>query len=85
MRTVPTDEQWRLDPAALEPTIIDDVAAGWRPMAVAASAGTVNTGAVDPLEAIRQVCDRHSVWMHVDGAAFVNPRMTTPDIDRIVD
>lgn len=54
-------------------------------MAVAASAGTVNTGAVDPLEAIRQVCDRHSVWMHVDGAAFVNPRMTTPDIDRIVD
>jgi len=68
LRAVPTDEQWRLDPAALEQAIIEDVAAGWRPMAVAASAGTVNTGAIDLLDAIRQVYDRHCVWMHVDGA-----------------
>jgi len=78
LRAVPTDDQWRLDPAALEKAIIEDVAAGWRPMAVAASAGTVNTGAIDPLDAIRQVCDRHSVWLHVDGAygapAVVDPR-----------
>ena len=44
------------------------MAAGELPVAVVASAGTVNTGAVDPLAAIAAVCARHDVWLHVDGA-----------------
>src|SRR5262249_59764765 len=45
-----------------------DRAAGRRPVAVVASAGTVNTGAVDPLREIAGVCVDHGVWLHVDGA-----------------
>ncbi len=78
LRTVPTDDRWRLDPVALDQAITEDIASGWQPMAVAASAGTVNTGAIDPLAEIREICDRHSVWMHVDGAygapAILDPR-----------
>jgi glutamate/tyrosine decarboxylase-like PLP-dependent enzyme len=58
--------------------IREDVAAGAIPMAVVASAGTVNTGAIDPLEEIARVCREHGVWMHVDGAygapAILSPR-----------
>ncbi|HEY0781366.1 MAG TPA: pyridoxal-dependent decarboxylase, partial [Thermoanaerobaculia bacterium] len=46
----------------------EDRAAGHLPVAVVASAGTVNTGAVDPLEALADVCARHGGWFHVDGA-----------------
>ena len=45
-------------------------------MAVVASAGTVNTGAIDPLDAIADVCARHHVWLHVDGA-YGGPAMLT--------
>jgi glutamate/tyrosine decarboxylase-like PLP-dependent enzyme len=48
--------------------LADDLAAGHVPVAVVASAGTVNTGAVDPLAALADVCRRHGVWLHVDGA-----------------
>jgi glutamate/tyrosine decarboxylase-like PLP-dependent enzyme len=55
-------------PDALEALIAEDLAGGRLPMAVIASAGTVNTGAIDPIEAIAEVCARHDVWLHVDGA-----------------
>jgi len=41
---------------------------GYRPMAVAASAGTVNTGAIDDLKTISAICRQHDLWFHVDGA-----------------
>ena len=68
LRTVPVDEQYRMRVAALEAAIQADLAAGHRPIAVVASAGTVNTGAIDPLEEIAEVCRRHNLWLHVDGA-----------------
>lgn len=68
VRILPTDEAFRMDVAALESAIRADVEAGLTPMAVVASAGTVNTGAIDPLEAIADVCRRWGVWLHVDGA-----------------
>jgi glutamate/tyrosine decarboxylase-like PLP-dependent enzyme len=48
--------------------IRSDLAAGHRPVAVVASAGTVNTGSIDPLGDIADICQRHGVWLHVDGA-----------------
>jgi aromatic-L-amino-acid/L-tryptophan decarboxylase len=67
-RVVPTDKALRAKPEDLEALITEDIAAGHQPMAVIASAGTVNTGAIDPIEAIADICARYGVWMHVDGA-----------------
>jgi aromatic-L-amino-acid decarboxylase len=53
---------------ALEATIARDRAAGLTPFFVASSAGSTNTGAVDPLPRINAVCKAHGVWSHVDGA-----------------
>jgi glutamate/tyrosine decarboxylase-like PLP-dependent enzyme len=67
-RRVPMDARHRMDAGALERLIRDDVAAGLAPFAIVASAGTTDVGAVDPLDAIADVADRHRVWLHVDGA-----------------
>ncbi|HEY3975930.1 MAG TPA: pyridoxal-dependent decarboxylase [Streptosporangiaceae bacterium] len=57
-----------MDPADLRRRLTADRAAGKLPIAVVASAGTVNTGAVDPLPDIAAACAEHDVWLHVDGA-----------------
>jgi aromatic-L-amino-acid/L-tryptophan decarboxylase len=68
LRVLPTDARRRLDVEALGTAIAADRAAGLTPMAVAASAGTVNTGAIDPLAEIADLCAQERVWLHVDGA-----------------
>jgi glutamate/tyrosine decarboxylase-like PLP-dependent enzyme len=68
VRTVPVDGTFRMDTSALRRLITADREAGVRPLFVAASAGTVNTGAVDPLEEIAEVTREHGLWFHVDGA-----------------
>jgi glutamate/tyrosine decarboxylase-like PLP-dependent enzyme len=55
-------------PSALEESIVRDKESGFTPVAAIASAGTVNTGAIDPLDEIADVCQHHRVWLHVDGA-----------------
>lgn len=67
-RAVATDARHRMRPDALEQTIEADRAAGIEPWLVIASAGTVDTGAVDPLADIAELCARHGLWLHVDGA-----------------
>ena len=56
--------QWR----ALRRAIAEDRAAGRRPFCVIASAGTTNTGAVDPLDELAEFCAGEGLWLHVDGA-----------------
>ncbi|MPZ20761.1 MAG: aminotransferase class V-fold PLP-dependent enzyme [Luteitalea sp.] len=68
LRIVEQDEAQRMKPSALDAAIRRDVKDGNRPVAVIASAGTVNTGLIDPLDEIADVCERHGVWLHVDGA-----------------
>lgn len=68
VRDIPIDERRRMDPDALAAQIDEDIAAGVIPIAVVATAGTTLTGAVDPLEAIADVCESRRVWLHVDGA-----------------
>jgi aromatic-L-amino-acid decarboxylase len=68
LRRVPVDADFRMDVAALAQQIDADRRAGLRPVAVVASAGTVNTGAIDPLDAIADLCAAEDLWLHVDAA-----------------
>ena len=68
LREIRADEDFRLPVADLERAIAEDKAAGKRPFCVAATAGTTNTGAVDPLQDLADLCEREGLWLHVDGA-----------------
>src|SRR3954452_8579550 len=68
VRPIPIDDARRMRPDALEEMLEKDVAAGTVPVAVVATAGTTLTGAVDRLDTIAEICERHDVWLHVDGA-----------------
>ena len=68
VRSVPVDDSLRLDMTALESAITKDRSEGWRPFCVVASAGTTNTGIVDPLVDISALCKANDMWLHVDGA-----------------
>lgn len=68
LREVETDRKLAMSEAALEAAIIQDKALGFRPFAVVGTAGTTSTGAVDPLLALRRICNKYRLWLHVDGA-----------------
>jgi glutamate/tyrosine decarboxylase-like PLP-dependent enzyme len=68
VHTVPTDAEGRMSVAALRDQLDRDRRAGTRPFCVVATAGTTSTGAVDPLDDLADLCARHGLWLHVDGA-----------------
>jgi aromatic-L-amino-acid decarboxylase len=68
IRWIPTDADLRMDVAALSRQIDADVADGCVPLMVVGTAGSVSTGAVDPLRAIGELCRMRGLWFHVDGA-----------------
>lgn len=68
LRKLPSDDEFRLPVGRLRAAIAADRAAGMRPFCVIASAGTTNTGAVDPLDALADLCAAEDLWLHVDGA-----------------
>jgi aromatic-L-amino-acid decarboxylase len=68
VRAIPCDEQYRLPVRDLAAAILADRRGGLTPFAIVSSAGTTNTGAVDPLEDIADLCAAEHLWHHVDGA-----------------
>ena len=68
MRHLPSDSGYRMKPEALRAAIQEDLAAGVRPVAVVAVAGTTSTASIDPLPEIADICEEHGIWMHVDAA-----------------
>ena len=68
VRIVGTDDALRMDPGSLGEAIAVDRRRGLKPFLVVASAGTINTGAVDPLTEIADLAEREELWFHVDGA-----------------
>jgi glutamate/tyrosine decarboxylase-like PLP-dependent enzyme len=79
LQLIPTDDRFRLVPAELEQAIRQDKAAGKIPIAVVACAGTVNTGAIDPLAEVANIARQHSMWMHIDGAYGALAAIAAPD------
>ena len=74
VHAIPCDAHYRMPLGALRAAIHEDRARGLTPFAVVTSAGTTNTGAVDPLDAVADLCAAEGLWHHVDGAygAFFN-------------
>ncbi len=78
-RTVPVDPSFRVDVAALRDKIQADRKAGMRPFCIIANVGTVNTGAIDDLDALADLSQEEGLWLHADGAfgalASVSPKL----------
>jgi aromatic-L-amino-acid/L-tryptophan decarboxylase len=68
LRLIPVDDSFRMIPEQLERAILRDKQLGITPLAVVATAGTVNTGAIDPLPQLAQIASKCRAWFHVDGA-----------------
>jgi aromatic-L-amino-acid decarboxylase len=68
LRRIPTDDAFRIRTDALSDAVAEDRRSGLFPAIVVGNAGTVNTGAIDPLAELADFCRRESLWFHVDGA-----------------
>jgi glutamate/tyrosine decarboxylase-like PLP-dependent enzyme len=76
LRKIATDENFRIPMGELARAVAKDRAAGLRPGIVVGTAGTVNTGAIDPLSELADFCRRESLWFHVDGAYGAMARLS---------
>ncbi len=79
LRLIPCDASYRMIPSQLEQALRRDKALGMTPIAIVASAGTVNTGAIDPLREIADIAHAHGAWMHVDGAYGALAAIAVPE------
>ncbi len=68
LRRIPVDDKLQMDPTKLEEAVEQDGRSGRKPFCAVATAGTTNSGVVDDMVAIADVCRRHQLWLHVDGA-----------------
>ena len=68
LRKIPVNDDYTINLEALKDAIAADRAAGYRPICIIGSAGTVNTGSVDDLNALADICRDEDLWFHVDGA-----------------
>jgi aromatic-L-amino-acid/L-tryptophan decarboxylase len=68
LRKIPSDDEFRMRPDALEAAVADDRANGWMPLAVVATVGTTSSTSIDPVPQVAALCRRESVWLHVDAA-----------------
>ena len=68
LHKIPVNERFEIDLPALRRTIAEDRAAGRKPFCVVGNAGTINTGAIDDLNTLADLCGREGLWFHVDGA-----------------
>jgi glutamate/tyrosine decarboxylase-like PLP-dependent enzyme len=79
LRKIPTDARYRIRVDLLKQAIVEDRRAGRKPAIVVGNAGTVNTGAIDPLDELADLCATEGLWFHVDGAygamATISPRL----------
>jgi glutamate/tyrosine decarboxylase-like PLP-dependent enzyme len=68
IRMIPVDDHYKIKTILLEQQIIQDISDGFFPYCVVANAGTVNTGSIDDLDSISDICRNYNLWFHIDGA-----------------
>ncbi|HYP39976.1 MAG TPA: aminotransferase class I/II-fold pyridoxal phosphate-dependent enzyme [Chloroflexia bacterium] len=83
LRRIPVRDDYKIDVAALLRAIKEDVEAGYKPICLIGNAGTVNTGAMDPLSELADIAEEHGMWFHVDGA-FGALAYLSPDLRHMV-
>jgi aromatic-L-amino-acid decarboxylase len=79
LRLIPVDKTMRIDVPALEVAIARDRDAGRRRIALVGSAGTIMSGAIDPLAELADVARRHDLWFHIDGAYGAGAALASPE------
>jgi aromatic-L-amino-acid/L-tryptophan decarboxylase len=79
LRLIPVDNTMRIDVPALEAAIARDREAGARCLALVGSAGTIMSGAIDPLAKLADVARRHDLWFHIDGAYGAAAALASPE------
>jgi aromatic-L-amino-acid/L-tryptophan decarboxylase len=83
LRVIPSDDRFRLQAAPVAEAIEADRADGLTPLAIAAVAGSTNTGSVDDVPGLAEVAEGESVWLHVDAAYGGAARLSTRDAHRV--
>ncbi|NGP88065.1 pyridoxal phosphate-dependent decarboxylase family protein [Fodinibius halophilus] len=78
LRKIPVDENYAMDPAALEEAIREDLEDGNKPTAVVATIGTTGSTAIDPLKEIGPLCSKYEIFLHVD-AAYAGTALLLPE------
>ncbi len=68
LRKIPVNADYTINLQALRDSIDQDLRSGFQPICIIGTSGTVNTGAIDDLPAIADLCDEYGIWFHVDGA-----------------
>lgn len=81
---IATDDVYRMRPDALMQVVEEDIALGYLPIACVATVGTTSTSSIDPVPAIADLCARHGVWLHVDGA-YGGSAALAPEMRHVLD
>lgn len=68
LRKIEVNDDYTINLEKLKSTIDEDIQSGFQPICIIATSGTINTGAIDDLHAIADLCEKHDIWFHVDGA-----------------
>lgn len=68
LRKIPVNDDYTINLAALKSALAEDKKAGFKPICVIGNAGTINSGAIDDLQALADLCKQQNLWFHVDGA-----------------
>src|SRR6266849_3049966 len=84
LRKIPCDSEFRMDVNALREAINEDKRNGFLPFCIVATVGTTSTSSIDPVPAIVEVCEQHTMWLHVD-AAYGGSAAIVPELRHILD
>ncbi len=84
VRRVAVNDQYQMNPQALEETIAEDRRVGRLPFCVVATVGTTSCTSIDPISAIADICEREDLWLHVD-AAYAGAAAVVPEMRHVLD